>query len=70
MTRKLPKLDLEVVEVRQIEVTADAAGETVISLEVVGGQEIDLHLSPHASAKLEAFMARASLEQAKLAPKQ
>ena len=70
MKRKPERLDLEVVGIRQVEVPADAVGETVISIEVVGGQILDLHLTPHASAALEAFMVRASVEQAKLAPKQ
>jgi hypothetical protein len=66
---KLPKLDLDVVDIVRVQVTADAAGETVVTLEAVGGQLIDMHLSPHASSKLEAFMATASVEQAKRAPK-
>lgn len=63
-----PKLDIEVVDIKHVEVTADPASETVVTIEVVGGQLLDLHLAPHASAKLEAFLSRASLEQAKRAP--
>lgn len=63
-----PKIDVEVVDIRQVEVTADAASETVVTIEVVGGQLLDLYLGPQASAKLEALLSRASLEQAKQAP--
>ncbi|CAN7678951.1 hypothetical protein LJR090_001799 [Bosea sp. LjRoot90] len=66
--QKLPKVAIDVVDVKQVVVTPDPAGETVVTIEVVGGQMVELHLAPHASAKLEAFLSRASLEQAKLAP--
>lgn len=67
---ELPKLDLEVVEIKRMIVTEDAAGGTIVTVEVLGGQIIDLHFRPDASAKLEAFLARASAIQAKRAPLQ
>lgn len=67
---KLPRLDLDVVDIKRMVVTDDASGETVLTIEIVGGQRVDLHLAPYAKARLEAFLARASLEQAKRAPMQ
>lgn len=67
---KLPKIDVEVVEIKWMIVTEDAAAGTIVPVEVLGGQIIDLHFRPDASAKLEAFLARASAIQAKRAPLQ
>lgn len=61
-------IDYDVVDITQMVVPDDGAGETVLTVEVVGGQAIVLHLGPQVSAKLEAYLARASLVQAKLAP--
>ncbi|HEV7329208.1 MAG TPA: hypothetical protein VGN91_29450 [Bosea sp. (in: a-proteobacteria)] len=65
---ELPKLDLEVVDIRHSNVPVDDVGEVVVTMEVVGGQVIDLHLGPLALSKLEAFLARANQVRAKRAP--
>lgn len=67
---KVPDLDLEVIDVKQMMVSADPLEGAIITLEIVGEQRVDMHLSPHALAKLEAFLARANVEQAKHVPMQ
>lgn len=67
---KLPQLDLDVVAVRKLAVTADAQGEAVLTVEVVGGQILNLFLSSDAFGKLEALLARANVERARSATKQ
>ncbi|TCR65668.1 hypothetical protein [Bosea sp. BK604] len=67
---KVSNLDLEVIDVKQMMVSADPSEGAVITVEIVGEQLVDIHLSPHALAKLEAFLARANVEQAKHVPMQ
>lgn len=64
----LPEVDLDVVDVRQIAITTNPQGETMISLEMVGGQIMNLVFSPQTLAKLEAMLAKANEEQAKISP--
>jgi hypothetical protein len=65
-----PELDLDVVAVRKLAVTADAQGEAVLAVEIVGGQVLNLIFSSDAFAGLEALIAKANEKQAKFAPKQ
>lgn len=69
MPRK-PEFDLDVVAVRKLAVSADAQGEALLAIEIVGGQILNLILSSAALAGLEALIAKANEEQAKVAPKQ
>ncbi len=69
MPRK-PELDLDVVAVRKLAVTADAQGEAMLAVEIVGGQVLNLIFSSEAFAGLEALIAKANEEQAKVALKQ
>ncbi len=62
---KLPMLDLDVVDVLQIQVSADPADGAMITIKTAGDQDINLHLPPQALAKLEAFLSKATIEQAK-----
>ena len=64
----LPELDLDVVDVRQVAVTTDPQGETMISFEIIGGQVMNLVFSPETFAKLEAMLARANEAQAQVSP--
>ncbi|QEL26969.1 hypothetical protein FQV39_30430 (plasmid) [Bosea sp. F3-2] len=61
---KNPRID--VVDIKQMVVAGEPGGPAVLTCRGVGGRLIDLHLSPEAMTKLEAFLARANLEQAKL----
>jgi len=65
---ELPEVDLDVVDVRQVVIATDAQGDTMISLEMVGGQVMNLILSPEALAKLEANLAKANEARAKISP--
>lgn len=65
---RLPEIDLDVVDVRQITITTTPQGETMISLEMVGGQVMNLVFSPETLAKLEAMLAKANEAQAKISP--
>lgn len=65
---ELPEIDLDVVDVRQVAITTDPQGETMISLEMAGGQVMNLVFTPGLLAKLEAFLAKANEEQAKISP--
>lgn len=63
------EMDLEVVDVQSLAVTADASGDAMLSLEVEGGQVLNLMFSPETLAKLEGFLATANVAQAKTAAK-
>lgn len=63
-------VDLEVLDVKQMVVSSDPAAGAVITLQIAGERIVDLHLPPHALAKLEAFLAKANMEQAKHQPVQ
>lgn len=65
---ELPEVDLDVVDVRQVVITTDPQGDTMISLEMVGGQVMNLIFSPGILAKLEAHLAKANEAQAKISP--
>lgn len=65
---ELPEVDLDVVDVRQVVITTDPQGDTMISLEMVGGQVMNLIFSPGILAKLEAYLAKANEAQAKISP--
>jgi len=65
---ELPEVDLDVVDVRRVVITTDPQGETMISLEIAGGQVMNLVFSPEALAKLEAFLAKANQAQAQISP--
>ena len=65
---ELPEVDLDVVDVRQVAVLVDEQGETVICVEIAGGQVMNLVFSPATLAKLEAFLAKANEAHAKIAP--
>jgi hypothetical protein len=64
------KPDLDVVAVKKLAVTADVQGEAVLTVEIVGGQTLNLFFSSATFSKLEALMTRANFERAKVAPKQ
>lgn len=64
----MPEVDLDVVDVRRIAITTNPQGETMISLEMVGGQVMNLIFSPETLAKLEAMLAKANEAQAKISP--
>ncbi|UZF95648.1 hypothetical protein [Bosea sp. NBC_00550] len=65
---KLPEVDLDVIDVRHVAITTNVEGETLISLEIVGGQAMNLVFSPETLAKLEALLAKANAQHAKRAP--
>jgi hypothetical protein len=57
------QLDLDVVEVKFLGIAAEPAGETIVTFELVGGDLVDVHLSPHAWAMFEALLAQARAAQ-------
>lgn len=59
-------LKIEVDEIQEMQVTAEPGGPGVLSCRGAGGRLIDIYLSAEALTKLESFIARANLEQAKL----
>lgn len=63
------EIDLEVIDVQSVAVTADASGDAMLSFEVEGGQVLNLLFSPQMLAKLEGFLAKANVAQAKTAAK-
>ena len=52
----LPEIDLDVVDVQAVAITATPRGETMISLEMSGGQIMNLIFSPATLAQLEAML--------------
>lgn len=72
MTKKkpaaLPEVDLDVADVQKVAITADLQGETMIGLEIAGGQIMNLVFSPETFAKLEAMLAKANEAQAEISP--
>lgn len=62
------RLDLEIVDVKQMIIGTDPAEGVIVTVELVGERKIDMHLSPYALSKLEAFLVRANAEQAKHQP--
>ena len=66
-TAALPQVDLDVADIRQVSTTTDPQGETTISLEMAGGQIINVVFGPIPLAKLEAMLAKASEAQARAA---
>lgn len=65
---ELPEVDLDVVDVRGVAITASPQGETMVSLEIAGGQVMNLVFAPEIPGKLEAFLAKANEAQAKISP--
>lgn len=65
---ELPQVDLDVLDVRQVAITTDPQGETMVSLEIAGGQIMNLLFAPGMLAKLEVFLAKANEERAKVSP--
>jgi hypothetical protein len=63
----LSEVDLDVADVRRVATTTDPQGETIISLEMPGGQIINVVFGPVTLAKLEALLAKASEAQAEAA---
>jgi hypothetical protein len=59
-----PSFDIEIVDVKQMIISTDPAEGATITVEVVGEQNLDMHLPAHVLAKLESFLARANAEQA------
>lgn len=57
-------VDLDVADVAHVAITTDPNGETMIGLEMAGGQIINLIFPPAALAKLEAMLAKANEAQA------
>lgn len=66
----LPEIDLDVADVKQISLTTDPQGETMISFEMAGGQVMNLVFSPEVYTKLEAMMVKANEAQAQVSPVQ
>lgn len=64
----LPEVDLDVADVRQVTTTTDPQGATIISLEMAGGQIVNVVFGPIALAKLEAMLAKAAQAQAEASP--
>lgn len=64
MSEKAVKL--EIMQINQLQVTAEPGGPAVLSCRSSDGGPIDLYLAPEVLTKLEAFLAKANLEQAKL----
>ncbi|TCR65658.1 hypothetical protein [Bosea sp. BK604] len=56
---------LEIVDFSEMALSADPLEGAVIAGRGADGKPIELYLSGHALARLEAFLARANLEQAK-----
>ena len=52
--------DLDVVDVQAVAITATPEGETMVSLEMAGGQIMNLIFSPATLAQLEAMLAMAN----------
>ncbi|QEL25385.1 hypothetical protein FQV39_24430 [Bosea sp. F3-2] len=59
-------LKIEVVDISRLEVTAEPGGPARLTCRGIDGRPIEIHLAPEAMTKLEAFLAQANLEQAKL----
>lgn len=64
----LPEIDLDVVDVQAIAITATPQGETMVSLEMAGGQIMNLIFSPATLAQLEAMLAVANEVHARERP--
>jgi len=67
---EVAEIDLDVEDVRQVAITTDPQGETIISLEMPGRQFMNLIFSPEVLAKLEAHLAEANEARAKITPLQ
>ncbi|SEF95825.1 hypothetical protein [Bosea lathyri] len=68
MASKKQAVRVAVLDVRQITVSGDGLVEAEIGLELEGSTNLDLRLAPVVLAKLEAMLAKASVEQAKHQP--
>lgn len=64
----MPEIDLDVVDVQAVAITATPQGETMISLEMSGGQIMNLIFSPATLAQLEAMLAMANEAHARERP--
>jgi len=58
-------LKIDVTQIHEMEVTAEPGGPGILSCRGAGGRLIDIYLSAEAMTKLECFIAKANLEQAK-----
>lgn len=63
----LTEVDLNVADFRRVTTTTDPQGETIVSLEMAGGQIINLVFGHIALAKLEAMLIKAIEAQAEAA---
>jgi hypothetical protein len=63
-----PMIDVAVLKVKHITVSADGTTEAAIALEVEGGQDLQLWMASDVLTTLEAMLAKASVEQAKHQP--
>lgn len=64
----LPEIDLDVVDVQAVAIAATPRGETMISLEMSGGQIMNLIFSPATLAQLEAMLDIANEARARERP--
>ena len=64
----LPEIDLDVVDVRAVAITATPQGETMISLEMSGGRIMNSIFSPATLAPLEAMLDMANEARARERP--
>lgn len=64
----LPEIDLDVVDVQAVAITAAPEGETMVSLEMAGGHIMNLIFSPATLAQLEAMLAMANEAHARERP--
>ena len=63
------EIDLEVIDVQSLAITADASGYAMLTFEVDGGQVLNLMFTPQMLVKLEGYLAKANVAQARTAPK-
>jgi hypothetical protein len=70
MADKKPVIDAVVKKIMHVTVSADGNAEALIALEIEGQANLQLRMTPEILAHLEAMLAQAALEQAKLQPLQ
>ncbi|PZN97805.1 MAG: hypothetical protein DCF30_15670 [Hyphomicrobiales bacterium] len=61
-------IDITALDVKQVTVSADGVDGALIELQIDGQADIRVRLAPAVLAKLEAMLAAAAIEQAKMQP--
>jgi hypothetical protein len=58
-----------VVDVKELVISSDVTEGAVVTVEIIGDRMIDMHMSPLALAKLEAYVMQALAELATQSPR-